>query len=732
MRTLVLLKDLQFEKGVNNIKRIIYSILIFIVLSVSCIFLANLLDVYFTTKAFARPPGFAECIERIITNAKCQKMYLLCEGVALIIALLFYFSEKSDYYKAGLLKVTDNISIPVAAGQGQHGTARLMTDNEKKKHFGSYKISIDNAYFADVRAAARSERKLVEATMEENPNAVSKDEKKRWKRDERRLRQGKIIKTDEQKIFLSQRIKWKVEDFTLRCGLKSKKKPEVRHDVAPEKPPLLKSAGLVVSMEKTRNGTEKIYCITDDLHSLIVGATRCGKSRCLVIQTICSLALAGESIVATDPKGELYAYTRRYLEQMGYEIVVLDFQNPELSGRYNPLQQIIDAVNEGNMTSAQSRTWDLVSFLVEKNERSEPLWSNGEMSVLAASILCVVVDNKDHPEFQNMTNVYWFISEMCKDVKLPMSPSGATFKPISKYIHSLPDTHPAKALLGIADVAPSRTAGSFYTSAMSTLRLFVSDEIYGITCDSDFKFEELGKKKRALFFVLPDQKTTYYPIVTLYVAQIYDTLVDEAKRNGNRLNNRVNFVLDEFGNFTKITDFQTKLTVGGGYGLRFNLFLQDFNQLIDKYGKEVANIVKGNCSAWVYLASNDEETRTEFQKRLGEYTTTSYSLGSSSQRRSNSSSSSNVNLISRALLTAEEIGKIARPYVLISVSGKYPIVTQAPDLSKWGYNELLALGDRDYNKAFIKYNTDKRAENKRPAAEIKLWGIWNKYNKQIC
>lgn len=162
--------------------------------------------------------------------------------------------------------------------------------------------------------------------------------------------------------------------------------------------------------------------------------------------------------------------------------------------------------------------------------------------------------------------------------------------------------------MGIADVAPSRTAGSFYTSALTSLKLFTSEEIYNITNKSDFTFNDLGSKKQALFFVLPDSKTTYYPIVSLLCSQIYDTLTESAKKNGNLLDRRVNFILDEFGNFTKIADFETKLTVGRGYGIRFNMFIQSFAQLEAKYEKTGEQTIKDNC-VWIYLSAGTKPTR---------------------------------------------------------------------------------------------------------------------------
>lgn len=57
----------------------------------------------------------------------------------------------------------------------------------------------------------------------------------------------------------------------------------------------------------------KCYINADDTHTLTIGATRCGKTRCHVLPTINILGLAGESIICADPKGELHQYTYPFL-----------------------------------------------------------------------------------------------------------------------------------------------------------------------------------------------------------------------------------------------------------------------------------------------------------------------------------------------------------------------------------------------------------------------------------
>lgn len=477
--------------------------------------------------------------------------------------------------------------------------------------------------------------------------------------------------------------------------------------------------GTVIGMYKKRK-REKIYYIGDDIHTLCIGATRSGKSRSVVLQSIGFIGLAGESMIISDPKGELFQYTYPYLQSLGYEVIALDFKNPLKSSRYNFLQNVIDAVNADDIPKAIDYAWDITSSLVGET-KGERIWNDGEASVIASSILAVVCDNKSSPEYQNLTNVYYFISNMCQ--------MEGNDLPLNKYMKTLSPTHPAKALLGISEVAPTRTRGSFFTAALTTLRLFTNPLIYSMTCTSDFKLQDTGVIKRALFIILPDEKTTYYSLASLFISQHYELLVNVADNRGGRLKRRVNLILDEFGNFTKIPSFANKLTIGGGRGIRFNLFVQSLTQVEEKYGRENAITIKGNCAIWIYLCADDPQTLDEISKRLGNYTVATNSKSSSYSRHSSGNSSSSTNLTGRALLTPDEVRLIDRPNSLIT-SRNDPAILHAPDISEYAFNSMFGMGDMEHNRQLREERENIRTAREEKIGDIKLWGIWDRFNKK--
>lgn len=477
------------------------------------------------------------------------------------------------------------------------------------------------------------------------------------------------------------------------------------------------SGGVVVKHTSKRN-YEEISVVSDNKHLICLGNTGAGKTRRILIESLCVLGLSGESIIVSDPKGELYQMTSQFFNKLGYRVNVIDFKTPKKSNKYNFLQPIINSIDDNDIKRAEDLTWDLVENIVQKtNSNSDPLWENGEKSIIAGSIMTVLLENKNNRDYQNLTNVYSFISNMCQTDE-----NG--FMPLTEYIENLPEDNPAKKIFSISTIAPEKTRSSFFTSALSTLRLFSSNSIYTMTNDSDFKLEDIGEKKCIRYIILPDERTTFYTLATLFVSQQYQALVNLADSRGGKLKIRNNFILEEFGNFTKIANFENMLTVSRGRNIRFNMFLQSFAQLETKYSKTVAQNIMDNAQVWIYLRTSSYETAEIISKKLGSYTVSVNSQSNSVSRNSDNISES-MNLIGRNLLTPDEVLRFENPYALILQSGYFSAKTEMPDLSKWQFNKILGLGDEEENRMIRE-----KIENERKVLEeekIKLWKIWEDY-----
>ena len=496
------------------------------------------------------------------------------------------------------------------------------------------------------------------------------------------------------------------------------------------------AGGLVLGKEDIKTSIfskrvkEKIYHITKDLHALIIGATRSGKTRCIVIQTIIDLILAGENVVVPDLKGELRDYTEDVAKKYGYEVIGIDFIHPYQSKRRNFLEPVIKALQRNDISRAIEETWSLVSQLVgEPPENGEKLWNNGEAATLAASIMAVCYDNQDHPEYQNLTNVFYFITEMCSDYR------GAL--PLQFYIDSLPEEHPAKILLAATKVAAMRTRSSFYVSAIMTLKLLTIPAINQMTNASDFDIEKLidEGKKVIISLGLPARDKTYFPLASLFLRQISD-LIDYVadEKYGGRVPVRWNFIDEEMGNFTKITNMRQQTSFGTGKGIRHFMFIQSYAQLDDVYGEKVSQIIQDNADIKIYLRSPNPTTKKKISEDLGNYTTRSYSKSNNTPSgtfRNGGSDGESSNLMGRPLLYPDEVGKLQRPYSLV-MSDADPAIMYAPDLSQYAMNEFLGMGDEEHNNRLRQRKAEEHKKNERPHnSKMELWGIWDVWKKHI-
>ena len=202
------------------------------------------------------------------------------------------------------------------------------------------------------------------------------------------------------------------------------------------------SGGVITNIE-TEGNIDKVYYIDDNVHTLLVGSSGSGKSRSVIIPTITNLGLAGENMFISDVKGELYLYTAEKLKELGYDVIAIDYINFLKSNRYNYLDIIINAVEDNNIPLAESLVSDMVNVLVENNEKTEPIWKNGEQSVIKTALMAVILENRGKREYQTLSNAYYFVAEMFKQDRFGKMP-------IDEYMNTKEANDPIKKFYAVA------------------------------------------------------------------------------------------------------------------------------------------------------------------------------------------------------------------------------------------------------------------------------------------
>ena len=704
------------EGGKVNYKKYIPYIFLLIVGATIALYFTAMLDSLLRRNTI-RSYNIINIVSYVASSKNALKLFLIFV-VAIIVALLVLILSNSKDYQSAQIKVTPDILIPVPAGQGQCGTAKWLDKKDFDSAFSSFILDSSIELFQFLS-------QLSLCDIEKEMDRIRGLEWSIKKINDQLLKEGTVelyeeLIQNQNELQDEKLVNREISYHNLYSDIKSRiHSGEFEHA-------LIGAGGVVFGKKDINTHSEQIYFNNLDTHTLILGATRSGKDRTIVIQTIGTLALAGESIITTDPKPEEFYYFSNLLKLLDYDVLTIDFKNPKKSTRYNFLQQIINYVDSDDMPSAIDATWDLVAELVGE-PKGERLWNDGEASMIAAGTMAVVYDNRapENHKYRNLTNVFYFLSQMCT----PIQVGNASVLPINKYVQDLPIEHPSKGLLSVSEVAPSRTRGSFYTSALMTLRLFTNPLIADMTSQTDYDPMAVGRKKTAIFIILPEDRKTYHSLASLYCTQQYQMLSKAADLRGGRLARRVNYVINEYGSFTKITIFTAMQTVGGGKGIRFNIFVQDYKQIDDVYEATQASIIRSNCENWIYLQTDDPDTLKGLSEKLGKYTISTYSLGSNHQKFTNPSSSHNISLTGRELLAPDEIKKIKRPYSLIT-SRNDPAIFYSPDVSKWYFNTLLGLGDVEHNR-LVRLAREHIRPQREVTRQIELWSIWDEYKSAI-
>lgn len=136
--------------------------------------------------------------------------------------------------------------------------------------------------------------------------------------------------------------------------------------------------------------------------------------------------------------------------------------------------------------------------------------------------------------------------------------------------------------------------------------------------DVELKYSE---KPKAVFMVMPPNRSAYDQMVALFIDQVFNANYDMAlKTKGRKTIQRIHYILDEVGNLPPIPGMKTKISIGLGQNILFNLFIQNLEQLEDVYGKETAQTILGNCSINQYIKSNSGDTLKRFESLSGNKT----------------------------------------------------------------------------------------------------------------
>ena len=358
------------------------------------------------------------------------------------------------------------------------------------------------------------------------------------------------------------------------------------------------------------NNGKEMWVDNGEYHNLVIGSTGSGKTQTVVKPMVNLLAKKGESMIITDPKGEIYKYSASYLKEKGYKIIVLNFREPNRGNSWNPLTLPFKYYRAGNPDKAIELLNDVaLNILYDPSNKNESdFWEKSAADYFSGLALGLFQDGKEEEVNLNSINVMSTVGEE----------RYATSNYIKEYFGMKGEKSNAYMFASSTINAPNDTKGGLLATFRQKIRNFSTGEALSeMLSYSDFDMKDIGNGKTAVFMIIHDEKKTYHSLMTIFIKQCYETLIDAAQENGGKLPVRTNFILDEFANMPPLKDVTTMVTAARSRLIRFTFIIQNYAQLTQVYGKENAETIKGNCNI-TYLISSELGALEELSKLCGE------------------------------------------------------------------------------------------------------------------
>lgn len=252
----------------------------------------------------------------------------------------------------------------------------------------------------------------------------------------------------------------------------------------------------------------------------------------------------------------------------------------------------------------------------EAISRGEDIYSSNKILYIPDDIV-YIESNKNIRKLSMATIVYTF-TELVRI----RDEENEDITALDLFFNRRPGFNRAKLRYATAEVSGDRTKGSIFATMLEKLAPFTNTNVAKMMAESSFDIKDIayGKKPIAVFMSVPDYDKSLHFLSTVFVRQANFIFSKEATMSkAGQIPRHVKFILNECGNMPAIENLEGQITVSLGRNMSYDLYIQDYQQLYDKYEKNEKTITN-NCANHVYILSNDFDTAEAFSKKLGNET----------------------------------------------------------------------------------------------------------------
>ena len=427
----------------------------------------------------------------------------------------------------------------------------------------------------------------------------------------------------------------------------------------------------------TQDGEEVIalpFEPTGNRNLILIGPPGSGKSFGYVRTAVFQSIVRGESVVVTDPKGEIHNDMRKLLESRGYKVKVFNLINLDLSNAWDCVQEIYDPIT-GNIDDQRVITFCktvIANTGGGANSKGDPFWESSEENLFRVAVsYCAYIREKSLIEIYErrakelLTQLQYITQEdeqsLIEIVKNPESAMVDRRRVVEYLAHSfygdeegdrklseweedaptcnisdiydallhndldkweanfkyVPLSHPAASAWAVFKGMGERVQPNIVGGLNTRLQLFMTYKVRRVISNDYIRLANLGAEKTALFLIISDDNASMQLLSSPLLSFLFKDLKEAFDAVGGEGRIPVNVVADELANTGVWPNFEKTIATARSRKIAVSLILQSLPQLTQLYGEENAETIIGCCNTMLVLGCNDKYTAEYISDKSG-------------------------------------------------------------------------------------------------------------------
>ncbi len=335
--------------------------------------------------------------------------------------------------------------------------------------------------------------------------------------------------------------------------------------------------------ERMRGGklTGEAVIFDGEEHILIIGPTRSGKSRRLLVP---NLIRDNRSALVVDVKGELFNWTAAHRESRGHNIITLDPFG--IAGRpsdgFNPLASL-DPLSTEFVDDATGFAEAMIQI-----PDKEPHWAESARDVVAGLIMYECCKNGPKASLKNVRR---HITGSTGDLREIAIDAVSSAEIMSGWHYAI--ANKLRCLVEITD--ENRELLSIISTAKTQTQFLDSDLVSADLEKQSIDFSDMKRKPTTVYLILPPKRLhTHYKWLRLVIDAVIRDLQKQLRQPGE---SEVLFYLDEFAQLGTMRNIEISMSLNAGYGIKVIAVVQHLGQLKQHYAENWETFSSGGLIA---------------------------------------------------------------------------------------------------------------------------------------